>query len=78
MVEPVVNTINEEKILKGIRHMLEAGIGPIEAIIEYSNRNGLEVELIGEIIKRSSALKYKVQEDAENMNLLEKTNKLPL
>jgi len=78
MVEPVVNTINEEKILKGIRHMLEAGIGPIEAIIEYSNRNGLEVELVGEVIKRSSVLKYKVQEDAENMNLLEKTNKLPL
>jgi hypothetical protein len=48
----------------------------IDAIIEHCNETGLEVELASTLI--SSALKAKIREDAQALNMMKKSAKLPL
>lgn len=48
----------------------------IEAIVEYCNKTGMEIEVASTLI--SKALKDKIAEDARNLNLLPKISQLPL
>lgn len=48
----------------------------LDAILHHCKESGLEVEVASTLI--SSALKSKVQEQAENNNQLKKTSKLPI
>lgn len=48
----------------------------MDACLEYCKRNDIEPESVGEIIKRSPSIKAKIQEEAEALNFLEKTNRL--
>lgn len=73
-----MNETSPEKILKDIETMVNAEVSVIDALVYYADRNGLEVELIGEIVKRSTVLKALAREDAEKNNLLERTARLPI
>lgn len=54
----------------------ETDYNHIEAIIEYCNKTGLEIEVASSLI--SSSLKSKIHYDAQRNNLLkEKTVRLP-
>lgn len=70
--------LNSERIMRDIQGYLDAGVPYIDAIIEYANREGLEIELIGEIIRRSPLLKSKIYDEAEEMNMVEKIKRLPV
>jgi hypothetical protein len=70
--------LNSEKIMHEIAYMIESGVPYIDAIVEYSEKNNLEIEVLGEIIRRSPVLKAKIYEEAENLNLVEKTVRLPV
>ena len=48
----------------------------LDAILEHCKDTGLEVEVASTLI--SSALKSKIKEEAEELNLIKKTSKLPL
>ena len=48
----------------------------IDAILEHCNETGLEMELASSLI--SSALKAKIRDDAQEINLMKKTSKLPI
>jgi hypothetical protein len=50
----------------------------IDAIMIYCGRNNIEVETIADLIKHNSVLKAKLQIEAENMNMMKKTNRLPI
>jgi hypothetical protein len=52
------------------------GIGYMDAICHHCNETGLEVEMAATLI--SSALKAKIREEAQELNLLKKTSKLPI
>lgn len=69
--EEIMNFSNEiEKIVS------ETDYNHIEAIIEYCNKTGLEVEVASSLI--SSALKSKIHYDAQRNNMLkEKSVRLP-
>lgn len=54
------------------------GIGYIDAVIEYCEKNDLEVETISKIIKRDSVFKARIQNEAEDLNMIEKSVKLPI
>lgn len=54
----------------------EANTDYIDACLEYCKENDVEIEAIGEIIKRNSKIKSRIQEEAEALNFLEKTNRL--
>jgi hypothetical protein len=48
----------------------------MDAILHHCKESGLEVEVASTLI--SSALKAKIREDAQELNLIKKTSKLPL
>ena len=50
----------------------------IDAVIYYAEKYGLEVEVVGEIIRRSPVLKAKIYKEAEELNMVEKLTRLPV
>lgn len=51
-------------------------LGLMDAICHYCKETGLEVEVAATLI--SSALKAKIKEEAQNLNLIKKSSKLPI
>jgi hypothetical protein len=51
-------------------------IGLMDAICHYCKESGLEVEVAATLI--SSALKAEIREEAQSLNLIKKTSKLPI
>ena len=50
----------------------------IEACILYCEQKDLEVEYVGEIIQKHLVLRSKIQQEAERLHNLKKTDRLPL
>jgi hypothetical protein len=51
-------------------------LGLMDAICHHCKETGLEVEVAATLI--SSALKSEIREEAQELNLLKKTSKLPI
>ena len=51
-------------------------IGPMDAICHHCKETGLEIEVAATLV--SSALKAKLKEEAQNLNLIKKSSKLPI
>jgi len=49
----------------------------MEAVIEVCEMRGIEIEVAASIIKNSPKIKALIQEDAEKLNFLPKTKRLP-
>jgi hypothetical protein len=49
-----------------------------DAVIHYCEINNLEVETVASMIKQSTILKSKIQYEAEELNLMRKTARLPI
>lgn len=71
----LVNLIDD---IEKIRSRSKAHIEYIDAIIHYCEKNNLEIETVAKIIKKNPVLKSKLQDEAEELNIIEKTSKLPL
>lgn len=68
-----------ESILREVEQYTNKDVSLIDALVFFSEKHNVEIELIGEIIRRSVVLKAKVRDDAERLNLIEeKTAKLPI
>lgn len=50
--------------------------GYMEAVIEYCEKNNLDVETAAALLKTSTKIKSKIQKEAEGVNLLPKTSNL--
>lgn len=50
----------------------------MDAIILYCERHNIEVETAAVLIKHNAILKARLQYEAENMNMMKKTNRLPI
>lgn len=71
--------LTAEIILKEVEEYVNDDVSLIDALLYYSEKHNIEIELIGEIVRRSVLLKSKVRDHAEKLNLLEeKTAKLPI
>lgn len=70
--------LRPEEIHKEISKLVNKGVSYIDALVHYANEHDLEIELVGEIIRRSPIIKSKVRDDAEKLNLVEVTHKLPV
>lgn len=74
-----MSELTAEIILKEVEKYTNKDVSLIDALVYYADKHQLEIELIGEIIRRSVVFKAKVRDDAERLNLLEeKTAKLPI
>ena len=51
-------------------------LGLMDAICHHCKETGLEIEVAASMI--SSALKAKIREEAQDLNLLKKSSKLPI
>lgn len=72
-VKPVQEFVKEiEQCVK--EHKLDY----IDAVLHYCDKNGLELETVAAMIKSSSKIKAKIQQEAEDNNVLPKTNRLPV
>ena len=54
----------------------ETSFNHLEAIIEYCDRTGMELELASSLVNKD--LKAKIQIDAQELNMLPKTARLPI
>ena len=63
--------LTAESILKEVNGYVNNEVSYIDAIVHFAHKHDIEIELIGDIIRRSAVLKSKVREDAERFNLLE-------
>ena len=53
------------------------GMNTIDAVIFYCERNNIEIETAASLIKNNIKIKSKITVDAENLNFLPKTQRLP-
>jgi len=50
----------------------------IDAVVEWCAKHNIEVETAASIIKSTPTLKSKIQMEAEDLNVLPKTARLPI
>lgn len=67
-----------DQILLEIQQYVNDEVSYIDALVHYAEVNNIEIDLIGEIIRRSPVLKSKVRDDAERLNMVERSSKLPI
>lgn len=70
-------------IIKNICEKIEElvsrhNISYIDAIVLYCEKNNIEIEAFGKIVKSNEMLKAKLQLEAESLNFLPKSNTLPI
>lgn len=58
--------------------VIDKKVNYIDAVIMFCEQQGMEVETAASLIKGSAKMKAKVQNDAEDLNYLPKTRKLPI
>jgi len=73
-----LSRINSERIINEIEAHIKAGVPYIDAVVDYATRNELEIEVVGEVIRKSPLLKAKIYREAEDLNMVEKLVRLPL
>ena len=70
--------LNSSIIIKRISKYTDNGVPFIDAIVAYAEEEGLEIEVLGELIRRSPVLKSKVYDEAIELNMVEKIARLPI
>ena len=58
------------------RIVSETDYNHIEAIVEYCKQTGMEIEVASTLV--NSNLKFKLETDAQDLNLLPKSSRLPI
>ena len=66
-----VVAMTPEKIHHEISYMISSGIPYIEALIEYAEKNNLEIEVVASVVKKSSILKEKVKSEAIKLRMVQ-------
>lgn len=56
----------------------ERKIEYMDAVVLYCEETGLEIEVAGQLVRSSPKMKALIQNEAENLNYLPKSAKLPL
>lgn len=56
----------------------EKGMDYIDAVVHWCEINEFEIEHAAEFIKKNRVMISKLQEEAENLNFIKKTTKLPV
>jgi hypothetical protein len=50
----------------------------IDAIVHYCEVHNIEIEFVADMIKKNSVIVSQLQIEAENLNILKKTDRLPV
>ena len=66
----MIKTKNAEKIHLEISKKIKKGGTYIDALIEYSKEHNMEIETLGNIVKKSPIMKTQVKDEAESIRML--------
>lgn len=67
--------LDAEKIHHAVMVKIHNGSDYMSAVLEYCTEHGYEVEMIGDIIKKSPILKAKIQAEVSKLRLLKSDEK---
>lgn len=71
-IKPIKQFISEiDELVKN------TNVDYIDAVIYYCEKNNVEIEVAASLIKSSSTIKARIQNEAEQLNFLPKSAKLP-
>jgi len=56
----------------------DKGIEYIDAVVLWCEKNNIEVEYAANLIKKDPVFKSKIQVEAENLNILKRSARLPV
>ena len=73
-VSQMRNIITQELLLIAIEPKVEKGCSYLDAILDYAEKNGIELESIGEVVKRSQILKEKIKSEAILLAMVKSDN----
>jgi len=65
-----VVSLTPEKIHLAISDQIKSGIPYIDALINYAEKNNLEIESVADVIKKSSILKEKIRTEAVDLRMV--------
>lgn len=70
--EMSVVPLTPDKIHHEISRYISQGVPYIDALIEYAEKNNLEIETIAQIVKKSSILREKIKSEAVDLRMVRK------
>jgi hypothetical protein len=69
-----------EKIHHEISAMLSKGVSYIDALVDYSKKENMEIETLAEIVKKSEIMREKIREEGVRLRMVKEekngTNRL--
>ena len=65
-------------ISRVLEYVEEKDISYMDAILMYCEVHGVEIDYVGEIASKSPLIRARIQEEAEELNFLKKTARLPV
>lgn len=67
-----VVALTPDKIHHEISRHISQGVPYIDALVDYAERNNVEIETVAQIIKKSSILKEKIRSEAIGLKMVRK------
>lgn len=67
-----VVTLTPDKIHHEISKQISQGVPYIDALIDFAEKNNIEIETIAQIVKKSSVLREKVKTEAVDLRMVRK------
>tara|TARA_B100001057_G_scaffold495192_1_gene593597 strand:+ start:4460 stop:4735 length:276 start_codon:yes stop_codon:yes gene_type:complete len=69
-----VVALTPDKIHHEISRHISKGVPYIDALVHFADKNGIEIETIAQIVKKSSVLKEKIRTEAVDLKMVKKEN----
>ena len=67
-----VVALTPDKIHHEISRHISQGVPYIDALVDYAEKNNVEIEPIAQIVKKSSILREKIRTEAVNLKMVRK------
>lgn len=75
----LINTKSSSDFIKEIEGLVHSkNLNFFDAVLHYCELNNIEVETAASIIKQNSVIKARIQYEAENLNMMKKSARLPI
>ena len=67
-----VVALTPDRIHHEISRHISKGVPYIDALVHFADKNGIEIETIAQIVKKSSVLKEKIRTEAVDLKMVKK------
>ena len=67
-----VVAMTPEKIHHEISQQISRGVPYIDALVDFAEKNNIEIETVAQIVKKSSILREKVKSEAVKLRMVKK------